>query len=139
MPFEDVGKILNYILFGQISDAVNALAKYLTGIKDISQLSIKRAVNVWGTNDILYQLGIAGKRDSIGGIRTYNIEIAGASHFDYMRRSDETDPVKADFNRRVSKFVTDLTLASNDDAKLLAFLQNTMVQPDPDEVWRFHP
>ena len=139
MPFENVSKIVNYVFLGQMSEAINTLAKYTAAIKDISQLGVKRAVNVWGTNDILYQLGIAGKRDSIGGINTYNIEIAGASHFDYMRRLDETDPVKAAFNVKVSQFVTDLTLASNDDAKLLVFLKRTMTAPDADGVWRFHP
>ena len=139
VPFDDISKILNYILLGQMSDAVNTLAKYLTGIKDISQLGIKRAVNVWGTNDILYQMGIAGKRDSIGGIKTYNIEIAGVTHFDYMRRSDEKDPVKADFNKRVSQFVVGLTEVANDDQKLLAFLQNKIGTPDSDGVWRFKP
>ena len=78
-------------------------------------------------------------RYAIGGIKTYNIEIDGADHFDYMRRSGETDPVKADFNRRVSKFVTDLTLVSNNDQDLNNFLVGTMVAPDADGVWRFHP
>ena len=56
-----------------------------------------------------------------------------------MRRSDENDPVKRDFNKKVSEFVADLILASKDDLDLIDFLQRTMGTPDPDGVWRFKP
>jgi hypothetical protein len=139
IPFETISQILGYITLGQMSSAIGTLSNYLTGIKDISQLGINRVINVWGTEDDLFKLGIAGKRDAIGGIKAYNIEIAGAAHFDYMRRSGETDPVREDFNLRVSKFVTDLTLVSDDDQRLEDFLRRAIGTPCSDGVWRFKP
>jgi hypothetical protein len=139
IPFKTISQILGYITLGQMSSAIGTLSNYLTGIKDISQLGINRVINVWGTEDDLFKLGIAGKRDAIGGIKTYNIEIAGAAHFDYMRRSGETDPVKREFNKKVSKFVTNLTLASDNDQSLNDFLISTIGMANSDGVWRYCP
>jgi len=139
IPLDAISKILGYIMLGEMSKAAGIISNYIADMKDIGQLGIKRVVNVWGTSDTLYQTGIAGKRDAMGGITTYNIEIEGAAHTDYMQRSDETDPAKADFNRRVSKFVTNLTLASKNDQSLNNFLVGAIGTPDSDGVWRFHP
>ena len=55
-----------------------------------------------------------------------------------MRRSDETDPVKKEFNVKVSDFVTRLTLASNNDKDLNDYLTTTC-EKGSDGVWRFIP
>jgi len=128
---------------GSFGFALQAVQRYLgtqgSRLPNLSGSSVKRIVNVYGTADILNQVGIGGKRDNLCGVQTINIEIAGATHFDYMRRSDETDPVKREFNRKVSEFVADLTLASDNDTDLDQFLQDKLGEADPDGVWRFNP
>ncbi len=78
-------------------------------------------VNVWGTEDVFYKdFGVVGKRDNFLGKTTYNIEIVGADHFDYMRGiSPTSNPV---WNNTVASFVTDLILYSEDKDKLQGFL-----------------
>ena len=60
-----------------------------------------------------------------------NIEIVGASHFDYMRRDDTlsnminaASPQDEAWNRAVANFVTDVTLNSESYAKLSLFLES---------------
>jgi hypothetical protein len=75
-------------------------------------------VNLWGTEDILYKTGIAGYRENLAGLETINIEIVGATHFDYMRRNDADA-----WNITVSRFVTRLLQNSTDISKLRTFLE----------------
>jgi len=99
-------------------------------------------VNVYGTKDILYQTGIAGFRDNLSGFtkegtagvngqltgQLINIEIIGAEHLYYMKRNDLEDPV---WNQRISDFVTNLMIASQDKDDLIRFLNNSpYVSPD---------
>ena len=134
--------ILALIQQGSFGFALQAVQLYLktqeSRLPDLSGSSVKRIVNVYGTEDILNQVGIGGKRDNLCGVNTINIEIKDATHFDYMRRSDETDPVKKEFNVKVSDFVTRLTLASNNDKDLNDYLTTTC-EKGSDGVWRFIP
>ncbi|MEK7211373.1 MAG: hypothetical protein AAB731_01960, partial [Patescibacteria group bacterium] len=143
IPAEDRDRILAFIEQGVVGFASQVVQEYLngreSGLPDLSTTNVKQIINVYGTKDILNQAGIGGYRSTITGVPALNIEIEGATHFDYMRRSDENDPVKRDFNKKVSEFVADLILASKDDLDLIDFLQRTMGTPDPDGVWRFKP
>jgi len=97
--------------------------------------------NVYGSKDILTQLGVngvtvGGYRTELGGYRVgneerplINVEIVGATHFDYMRRDDllsnimgTINPAEKQWNERVSAFVTDLAANAGDKDKLNAFL-----------------
>jgi hypothetical protein len=77
-------------------------------------------VNVWGSEDPFYKdFGVAGPRNNFLGKTTYNIEIKGANHFDYIKGiSSSADPV---WNQRVADFCTDLILNSDNETKLLDF------------------
>ena len=79
-------------------------------------------VNVWGTKDIFHELGVVDKRDNFLGKTTYNIEIVGAEHGDYIRRdlNDKSDPPDI-WNNTVASFVTDLVLYSKDENQLRQF------------------
>jgi len=81
-------------------------------------------VNVWGTRDILYELGIADKRENLFGKTTYNIEIVGATHFDYMERGVNDKNKPDDWNKAIAKFVADLIINSDNEIKLKAFLDD---------------
>lgn len=133
------GEITGLITLGNITAAASILANYLSPVKDLKMVGVERFVNVWGSEDVLKQFGLTGKRDSLDGIKTYNIEIVDATHFDYMRRTYEPDPVKADLNKRVSQFVVGLMEVANDDQKLVSFLQSKIGTADSDGVWRFKP
>ena len=78
-------------------------------------------VNVWGTEDDFYKLGVAGNRDNFLGKTTYNIEILGAHHTDYIRGIDPNNP-NPTWNNTVASFVTDLILSSKDVASLQDFI-----------------
>ena len=56
---------------------------------------------------------------------TYNIEILGAEHTDYIRRdvSDKADPPD-EWNNAVASFVTDLMIASKNKYDLDDFIKN---------------
>lgn len=57
------------------------------------------------------------------GKDTYNIEIVGADHTDYIRRAadDPKDPPD-DWNIKVANFVADLLIASKDAKSLKEFI-----------------
>ena len=79
-------------------------------------------VNVWGTEDVFYKdIGVVGKRDNFFGKPTYNIEIVGATHTDYIRGTDPANP-NMTWNNTVASFVTDLMLSSSDANKLDLFI-----------------
>ncbi len=91
-----------------------ALDLFISGMQKITSVipstefslvhtNAEHVVNVWGTEDILYKTGIAGKRGNLGGVETINIEIQGASHLDYMRRNNADA-----WNKTVSQFITGL-------------------------------
>ncbi|MFA5144001.1 MAG: hypothetical protein WC522_07560 [Candidatus Omnitrophota bacterium] len=89
----------------------------------LAQSKTDLIVNVWGTKDMLYEVGIAGQRTNLCGKNTYNIEIVGATHFDYMRRDalDAKNPPDT-WNNTVASFVADLIIASEDSYNLDKFL-----------------
>jgi len=89
-------------------------------------------VNVYGTNDILYQTGIGGYRDSLFGFSVndsyhplFNVEIVGADHFDYMKDDDSSDPT---WNQTVSDFVALLMVKSQSTATALDFFNRPPAQ-----------
>lgn len=98
-------------------------------------------VNVFGSKDILTEMAVNGQ--TIGGQRQrmgdftvgdrnkplINVEIVGASHFDYMRRGDFLSnvigffsPAFSAWNITVSNFVTDLILHADNGDRLAVFL-----------------
>jgi len=77
-------------------------------------------VNVWGTEDIFHKLGVVDARTNFLGKTTYNIEIVGAGHTDYIRGTDPNNPNPV-WNNTVANFVTDLMLASKDENQLRQF------------------
>ena len=94
-------------------------------LPDLSNTNVQQIVNVWGTKDILYQTGIGGKRDALCGLTgssLINIEIIGATHFDYMLRG-ATDSNRPDaWNGTVSDFTTNLIRNSDTLEHLNSFL-----------------
>lgn len=86
-------------------------------------------LNIFGSKDILYELGIGGSRTEFGGFVTgddekpiFNVEIVGADHFDYMRRGI-ADPDQADdWNKKVAKFVARFLALAQDQNAVLDFL-----------------
>ena len=114
-------------------------------------------VNVWGSKDILKDVGVSGYRQDLLGFtpqgqvgsdgkptkQLFNIEILGATHFDYMKRGASADPnyippgeTKADrdWNVTVSQFVTDLLIASTSNGTLEAFLRRSPFVVPPANV-----
>jgi len=80
-------------------------------------------VNVWGSDDIFYrELGVVGPRENFLGKTTYNIEIVGADHFDYIGgiNPNNSNPI---WNNTVASFVTDLIIASENESDLKAFIE----------------
>ena len=88
--------------------------------------NVQQLVNVWGTQDVLYRYGIAGRRTNLSDVFTQNIEIVGSTHFDYMMRDPQPNESLADirWNGTVAGFVTNLIRASNDLGKLDSFLKD---------------
>lgn len=82
-------------------------------------------VNLWGSEDIFYRIRAVDKREAFLGKPTYNIEIVGAEHNDYIRRdaSDKTDPPD-EWNLTVSKFVADLIINSENKDSLSNYLNS---------------
>lgn len=78
-------------------------------------------VNVWGTEDTFYKdFGVAGPRSNFLGKSTYNIEIVGADHFDYIRGiNPASNPT---WNNTVASFCTDLIIASDNVTSLEDFI-----------------
>jgi hypothetical protein len=114
-----------------LRNALSPLQKVpITPLSSLADHSAEFALNVWGTEDILYETGIAGPRENLAGLPTVNVEIVGATHFDYMRRDD------ADmWNITVSQFVTRLLENSRNETDLIAFLQSWNITPDSRGVW----
>ena len=112
-----------------IARAVQSIPWIPNLLPDLSGTALQRVVNVWGSKDIMYEVGAGGYKPSMLGVdNVYNIEIVGATHFDYMRRDDEKDPAKQAWNNTVSGFVTDLILASSSDEKLSDFFNSSSYQ-----------
>lgn len=93
-------------------------------------------VNVWGSEDIFYKIGAVDKREDFLGKPTYNIEIMGAGHADYIREIDKPST----WNNTVASFVTDLMLYSKDKYQLEGFIQDQInkgiiLQPDERGVY----
>ena len=130
--------LLSMISAGAVGLAKEYIRRLPSGIPSLQGTSVKRIVNIWGTEDVLYKLGAAGNRSLLGGIGTINIEIQGATHFDYMRRADNDPNPPTQFNKDVSAFVARLILESNDETRLNNFLSNNCVK-GADGIWRFTP
>jgi hypothetical protein len=84
-------------------------------------------VNIYGTKDMLYEVGISGYRDSLFGFSVdnkdlplFNVEIKGAEHLDYMKRDDLSDP---EWNIIVSDFVTRLMLKTGSASAVSNFFK----------------
>ena len=74
---------------------------------------------------------------NLSGISTQNIEIVGATHFDYTVRGPSSPTPPDDWNRTVAGFATDLIRAS-DPTKLNQFFidhQNVMFHDLQRDVW----
>ena len=134
---ENWQQLINFVqsgLFGLSAGSVTLVP----AIPDLTGTSVKAIVNVWGTQDVAAWSGLAGPRQTIGGVPAINVEIQGADHFDYMRRPDETDPVKKNFNERVSKFVAELILASKNEQDIKAYLSRQGAV-EINGIWRYTP
>ena len=109
-------------------------------VPDVTSTGAQFMVNLWGTEDVMVDYGVAGYRDELGGYtadpfssrQLFNIEIIGATHYDYMRREDADE-----WNLTASSFVTDLMIASKDKDTLEIFLTTSSeIQYDPvRKVW----
>jgi len=117
-------------------DQVNALGqldKVPAIFPDLVGSQTKYVLNVIGSEDLLFNLGAAGWRSSLGGVEVINVKIVGASHYDYMRRSGN-DSVSCTSkgtvemilscirNVMVADFVTDLILAAKSRESVEGFL-----------------
>jgi|GEM_PF-2394090 len=130
-----ISQILNAVQNQFIDSALELLIKGLSQAEKILPTNLpslagkaEQIVNVWGTEDDLYKAGLVGERENYLGVETVNIEIVGADHFDYMRRSDADA-----WNLTVSRFVADLLIASKtkDELKGLLDSQSAIVTFDP--------
>ncbi len=137
IPFvgDIVDSILNFVQNGLVENAFDLLKTAILKLVEPLQRISSNAdfiVNVWGTNDILTKLGIAGYHDDILGLsansgQIFNIEIIGASHFDYLRKDDASPK-----NLATSEFITNLIRRSTTEIELLNFLRG-------DDRVRFDP
>jgi YD repeat-containing protein len=121
-----VDSLLSFMQNGLIQNAFELLKTTISKLVTPLLLGIPSnadfIVNVWGTKDIVAKLGIGGYRDEIAGLSTengqiFNIEIIGATHFDYMRYNNPTPQ-----NVIVSDFVTKLITHSTTQEELIQFL-----------------
>jgi hypothetical protein len=106
------------------SEIIPSLINY-SNLPSLSNTNVSQIVNVWGTKDILYNLGIAGKRVNLCGVSDItNIEIIGAEHGDYMRRGSDSanDDPEDVWNQSVASFVSELIVNSENDDSLFNFL-----------------
>lgn len=111
-----------YSLVGNILEKRGAISSIGVNPVAPSPLKADLIVNVWGTEDDFYKIGVVGKRENMFGKVTYNIEIVGATHTDYIRRleSDTGNPPDI-WNNTVADFVAELILNSDNATKLLNF------------------
>lgn len=116
--------VLGYVQSGAFGLASAFVSNRSSVIPSLTNSSVKQIVNIWGTEDVLADLGVSGYRPNIGGFtptdnnhRLINIEIVGADHFDYMRRSDADA-----WNLTVSDFVAKLLVASKTEEGMRNFL-----------------
>jgi hypothetical protein len=94
-------------------------------LPSLTSTSAQYVVNVWGSKDILANLGIGGYRETISGKPAINIRIEGADHWDYMKgiKSERlTDQKAKDWNDKVADFVARLVIASKSQDELNIFL-----------------
>ncbi|HNV86348.1 MAG TPA: interleukin-like EMT inducer domain-containing protein [Candidatus Omnitrophota bacterium] len=144
-----IESILGFLKNQAIDKALEVLKKGISeafnltplGLPSFAGSSVEVIVNVWGTEDILHALGLAGWRSEISGLSVLdrgvvNIEIAGATHLSYMRWDDP-----ALTNTPVNRFVTELIEHSTGRNEVLSFLENDgRVNFDPvGNLWRVVP
>lgn len=103
--------------------------KNVADLPDLSNTKVQQIVNVWGTKDILVQTGMGGERDALCGLsgsQLVNVEIFGATHFDYMERTPTRDDTASDiqWNKMVSDFVARLIRNSDTPLHLDTFLKS---------------
>ncbi len=94
-------------------------------LPDLSNTNVQQIVNVWGTKDILAQTGIGGQKSALCGLsgqKLINVEIVGATHFDYMLRGANDPNLPDTWNYNVSNFVTALIRNSDNSSDLNGFL-----------------
>lgn len=84
-------------------------------------------VNVWGSEDVFYkELGVIGPRQNFLGKTTYNIEIKGADHFDYMKGIAPKTGEDLEWNNKVAEFCANLILNSKNENELLNFINENI-------------
>lgn len=130
-PFVDnfimAAQISNEMLYPYIKDIITKFSATFPYSPSRTDL----IVNVWGSKDIFHQLGVVDKRENFLGKTTYNIEIEGATHFDYMRREgvDENSTNPEDVkNFKIASFVTDLIIASENKDTLDVFIAKKRIE-----------
>ncbi len=142
---EAAAKFINYVQTKAIDKAIEMLRNALSPLQktpvpsllpSLGSTNASFLVNLWGTKDVLYETGIAGYRSELIGFtptsdfhKLFNIEILGATHFDYMRRGETSVDActisatsDACWNVTVSDFVTRLLIASQSKDSLAEFL-----------------
>ena len=145
--FHEISQIIDSIvdfikgLFTSTADKVkqslNALSQVMEillrgadmALPDMSVRGSTHVVNLYGSIDVLKILHIGGYRDELAGFTAdslspkplFNIEIRGAQHSDYYRLSD----TPTGWNKKVSDFVTQLLIVSDDPERLRTFLRTS--------------
>jgi hypothetical protein len=107
-----------------LQDIIKAFSPNIE-LPSLTSTSAQYVVNVWGSKDILANLGIGGYRETISGKPAINIRIEGADHYDYMKGIKPerlTDQKAKDWNDKVADFVARLVIASQSGPELTAFL-----------------
>ena len=147
--------------FSIFKDALKEVGRiYPPALPNALPSSTDVLVNLWGTKDILYDFNLVGARNEVSGFtpggrldanqnitkQLFNIEIIGASHFDYMKRgasaaSSYMPPgetrAERTWNVTVSQFVTRLILNSTSIDSLARFLRgrNDVLFDTARKVW----
>lgn len=136
-----LGLVDNHLIdeaFDVLTGAISELeASDASTLPDLTQTNADFFANVYGSKDILAQTGVGGYRDELMGFtpgndlrELFNIQILGADHLDYMRRSITEFPFNPpdQWNDTVAAFVTDLLIASTSRDSLQQFLDEQTVK-----------
>ncbi len=118
-----------------IADIISA-SNPRVNLVSLANTKVKQILNVWGTEDVLYKFGLGGKRVNLCDVNTINVQIEGATHFDYMYRTSWNNETERVWNRQVSNFVTDLIRASESKTKTDAFFSQHSIFLDANGVYQ---
>jgi len=112
--FKAINKRHDYI----IRDAIVLGGPTLDGMFEettVTNPHLDRVFNIWGTKDMFYPM-VSNKKYS-SNVTPYNIEILGASHFDYF-----FDPAGSSLNARASYFVEELMKVIYNNGNIESFM-----------------